>query len=329
MPRESLDPARYPRWVSLAYHRSFRARSSFRWWKPIVAFIVGIGFYYLLTIVYQEVLLLAVEAIGGRQAQVDLVRAVAQNQQNASNPLVMLFTLGSLATMLPSAILAVRILGLGTFGTLASVRGRIRWGWLARCILPGIAYMVITVGLGFVVPASWQGEGASSGGVATPIPALIVSIALIVVFVPFQAAGEEFAFRGFGMQAFGSWVRWPVVGIILPTVGFAFAHNYNVWGKLDVAVLGVSFAYLTWRTGGLEAALVAHVINNVVIFIIAAPVVATSQADGSPVGAGITVVASGVYVLLVTRLARAHRPERVSAVDNSGTTSVVPSTLTE
>jgi len=318
---------RYPRTVSLAYHRLFRARSTYRWWKPLVAFIVGIGFYYAMTIAYQEVLLLIVSAVGGHRAEAELVAAATQNQQNASNPLVMLFTLGSLATMLPSAVLAVRILGLGTFGTLASVAGRIRWRWLARCILPGLVYIGLVVGLGFLVPASWQG-GSGSGGQATPVPALIVSIVLILLFVPLQAAGEEFAFRGFGMQTFGSWFRSPVIAIVVPTVGFAFAHSYNVWGRLDVFALGLSFAYLTWRTGGLEAGVVAHVINNVVVFIMAAPFVATSQSDGSPAGAAITVVSSGVYVLMVTWLARRNEPGREWPVDNAGAASVAPSKLT-
>jgi membrane protease YdiL (CAAX protease family) len=184
--------------------------------------------------------------------------------------------------------------------------------------VPGVVYMAITIGLGLIVPASWQGQSGGGSSQATPPAALAVSIVLIVLLVPFQAAGEEFAFRGLGMQALGSWVRWPIVAIVVPTVGFAFAHNYNVWGKLDVAALGVSFAYLTWRTGGLEAGLVAHVINNVVVFIIAAPVVTSTESNGSPLGAAITVVASAVYVLLVTGLARKHQPERVAPSANPG-----------
>ncbi|BDZ48068.1 CAAX amino protease [Frondihabitans sucicola] len=314
--------------MSLAYHRLFRARSTYRWWKPLVAFVVGIGFYYALQIVYQWIVLLIVGSVGGAGARTELLKAWNHNQQDASNPLVMLFTLGSLATMLPSVIIAVRILGLGSFGTLASVRGRIRWRWLARCIVPGLVYLAVTFGLNYAVPASWQGESNSSGQ-ATPLVPLLVSILLILLFVPLQSAGEEFAFRGFGMQTFGSWFRWPVVGIVVPTVGFAFAHNYNAWGKLDVAALGVSFAYLTWRTGGLEAGLVGHVLNNLLVFILAAPVVATSQSDGSPAGAAITVISSAAYVLMVTWVARKHEPERVSPVDNPGATSVVSPKLAE
>lgn len=297
-----------------AYHRLFRARPRYRWWKPLVALVVGVGIYYALSIVWQEILLLTVDAIGGTQARLDLVADIRRNQQDASNPLVMLFTLGSLALLLPSMIVGVRILGLGPIGQLSSVVARLRWRWLARCIVPAVVYMALQVGLGFVVPASWQGQGSDTAATQTTTPplALFVSIVLILLLVPFQAAGEEFAFRGFGMQALGSWVRWPVVAIVVPTVAFAFAHSYNVWGKLDVATLGVAFAYLTWRTGGLEAGIVAHVVNNVVVFLLAAPVVSTQQADGSPGAFAVTLVASAAYVGLVTLVARRNGPERVA-----------------
>jgi membrane protease YdiL (CAAX protease family) len=304
--------------VTFAYHRMFRILPTYRWWKPLIAILVGGALYYGFTLVYQFIVLGIVGAAGGRQAELDLIHAQAQDQQNASNPLVMLLTLGSLATMLPAVLLAVRIARLGPVGQLASVRGRLRWRWLVRLLIPGIIYMAITIGLGLIVPASWQGDSSGGSGQATPPLALTVSIVLIVLLVPLQAAGEEFAFRGLGMQTLGSWFRWPIIAIVVPTVGFAFAHNYNVWGKLDVAALGVSFAYLTWRTGGLEAGLVAHVINNVVVFILAAPIVTSTESNGSPIGAAITVVASAVYVLLVTYLARKHEPERVAPPSGAG-----------
>lgn len=301
----------------------FRILATYRWWKPLVAIAVGGFLYYALSFVYQEIVLAIVGAAGGRQAELDLIHAQMQDQQNASNPLVMLFTLGSLSTMLPAVLLGVRIARLGTFGQLTSVVGRLRWRWLARLIVPGVVYMAVSIGLGYIVPASWQGDAGGSSEQATPGGALAVSIVLIVLLVPLQAAGEEFAFRGLGMQTLGSWFRWPIIAIVVPTVGFAFAHNYNVWGKLDVAALGVSFAYLTWRTGGLEAGLVAHVINNVVVFILAAPIVTSTESNGSPIGAAITVVASAVYVLLVTLLARKHQPERTAPSTIAGSSGGV------
>lgn len=299
----------YPRNVTFAYHRLFRILPEFRWWKPLAALLMGVSFYYGMTIVYQEVMLGVVQAVGGESARTALVKAALRDQQDASNPLVLLFTLGSLSTMLPAVLIAVRLAGLGRFGQLTSVLGRIRWRWLLRCLIPGVVYAGVTVGLSAVIPDTYGGASSSSAGTPTPMPALILSCIFIVLLVPFQASAEEFAFRGFGMQAVGSYFRWPIVAIILPNIGFALAHNYNIWGQLDVACLGVAFAYLTWRTGGLEAGIIAHVVNNVLVFLLAAPVVATTQAKGSPIGLGITVVASLVYVAIVTWLARRSHPD--------------------
>ncbi|AMM19096.1 hypothetical protein AX769_01790 [Frondihabitans sp. PAMC 28766] len=297
-----------------AYHRLFRILPTYRWWKPIVAAVVAFVLYTVFSFVWQEIVLLVVQSDGGDHARTALLTAWEHDQQNASNPLVMLFTLGSLATMLPAVILAVRILRLGPLGQLTSVVGRLRWRWMLLCLVPSAVYMAIDIGLNQVVPLSWQGADAASSGTgqATPAGALAVSIVLIVILVPVQAAGEEFAFRGLGMQTFGSWFPWPVVAIVVPTVGFAFAHSYNVWGKIDVAALGIAFGYLTWRTGGLEAGLAAHVVNNVVVFVLAAPIVTNTQSNGSPAGAAVSVISSAAYVGMVSWLARKKRPERTA-----------------
>lgn len=316
--------------MSHAYHRMFRAHTGYRWWKPLVAIAIGFALYFGFSLVWQQGLVLIVEAVGGRQAGVDLVDAAQRNPQDSSNPLVMLLTLGALATMVPAVIIAVRLAGLGGWGQLTSVVGRLRWRWLARCIVPGAVFIGVSIGLNVLTSSIWPEQGAvTAPGTATPPAALFASIVIILLFVPLQAAGEEFAFRGLAMQSLGSWVRWPVVAIVVPVVGFAFAHSYNVWGRLDVSALGIAFAYLTWRTGGLEAGIVAHVINNVVVFIIAAPVVQVSQNDGSPIGAGITVVSAGVYVLLVEWQARRHSPQRTGGgpVENASAMSDDPRRL--
>jgi membrane protease YdiL (CAAX protease family) len=106
------------------------------------------------------------------------------------------------------------------------------------------------------------------------------------------------------MQTIGSWLRYPIAAILLPTVGFALGHDYNVWGMLDVAVFGVAAAYLTWRTGGLEAAIVAHVLNNTVLFLLSAPYAGVESSDGSPLALAVTVVSTPLYVWLVLRASR-------------------------
>jgi membrane protease YdiL (CAAX protease family) len=283
-----------------------RILPAYRWWRPLVAATLAAALYLVASFVWQEAVLAVIEVVGGVSARTDLYRAWTDDQQDASNPLVLLFTLGALATMLPAVLVAVRVLRLGSFGRLASVAGRIRWRWLAWCLIPAAVYMAITIGLGLLVPASWQGQDPSTtaDAAATPAVALTFSVVVIILLVPFQAAAEEFAFRGLGLTLFGSWVRSPVLAILLSTAAFMAAHSYNGWGRIDVGALGLAFAYLTWRTGGLEAGIAGHVLNNVVVFLLAAPVVATTQSDGTPIGAAISVVAAAAYVAMVLWLAR-------------------------
>ena len=59
-----------------------------------------------------------------------------------------------------------------------------------------------------------------------------------------------------------------VVGTVLSAATFALAHtSLDPWVLLDLGGMAVACCYLTWRTGGLEAAIVLHVVNNLVIIL--------------------------------------------------------------
>ena len=66
-------------------------------------------------------------------------------------------------------------------------------------------------------------------------------------------------------------MRWrtgsPLIAVALPSFVFAFAHIYEIWGMLSVASMALVAAWLVWRTGGLEAAITLHVVNNIVGFL--------------------------------------------------------------
>ena len=66
-------------------------------------------------------------------------------------------------------------------------------------------------------------------------------------------------------------MRWrtgsPIIAVALPSFVFAFAHIYEIWGMLSVASMALVAAWLVWRTGGLEAAITLHVVNNIVGFL--------------------------------------------------------------
>jgi hypothetical protein len=79
--------------------------------------------------------------------------------------------------------------------------------------------------------------------------------------------GEEFAFRGYLLQAFGALSRRPWVAVLVSALLFALAHGVqNVPLFADRLSFGLLAGYLVVRTGGLEASIALHIWNNLVSF---------------------------------------------------------------
>jgi hypothetical protein len=60
----------------------------------------------------------------------------------------------------------------------------------------------------------------------------------------------------------GRWLRHPAFAILLPVPLFVLGHGYDLLGQIGVGLFAVAAGWLTWRTGGLEAAIALHVVNN-------------------------------------------------------------------
>ncbi|WP_366146391.1 CPBP family intramembrane glutamic endopeptidase [uncultured Pseudokineococcus sp.] len=115
---------------------------------------------------------------------------------------------------------------------------------------------------------------------------------ITVPLTPLQAAGEEHGLRGLIIRVTGGWTRGSraglVLGSVVSSVVFTAAH-----GSADPYVLArhlslaESFAVLTWRTGGLEMAVVLHAVLNVMAFLMSTALrvdVAGAFADRSVAG---------------------------------------------
>ena len=143
-------------------------------------------------------------------------------------------------------------------------------------------------------------------------------VGLVVVSLlttPLQAAGEEVAFRGGLVQSVGSWFRSPLVALVVTTTLsaglFAAAHgSADPWVILELGSLAVYGCYLAWRTGGLEAVLVIHVVNNLLITVSGALLGGLEESyvdqstTGSPVSAGLSILVTGFVTALLLRGAR-------------------------
>ncbi|WP_188192467.1 CPBP family intramembrane glutamic endopeptidase [Nonomuraea sp. SYSU D8015] len=177
----------------------------------------------------------------------------------------MVVMLLSIAAVLPFVFGLAALVQRRRPGTLSSVAGRLRWTWLATCA--GLALLALVAGQTVQVLAlAVSGEGYADmfGWVGWErfLPALIV----IVLLVPFQAAAEEYIFRGWFLQAVGAHVRNPVWGILIGAALFASLHGYSWTGLADVFAFGAVMGWLAVRTGGLEAAIALHVMNNMLAF---------------------------------------------------------------
>ncbi len=68
------------------------------------------------------------------------------------------------------------------------------------------------------------------------------------------------------MQAFGSWIKIPVIPILIQTVFFASMHPYNLTGVIAVAIMGIALGFCAVITKGLESGCALHIANNMTAF---------------------------------------------------------------
>ncbi|MBA3489193.1 MAG: CPBP family intramembrane metalloprotease, partial [Longispora sp.] len=187
-----------------------------------------------------------------------------------------IITLIGLGLGIPIILLAIFLVQRRRMGTISSVLGRLRWSWLMLCSLMAVALLFLQLFLAAVLE-DLLGDSTLADEVATASndwvgwERFIPLALLMLLLVPFQAASEEYFFRGWLMQGIGTYVRSAWWGIIITAVLFSLAHfPESLSGFLTGAWFGLVAAWLTVRTGGLEAAIALHVVNNLVIFLLEA-----------------------------------------------------------
>ncbi|MGN6324829.1 lysostaphin resistance A-like protein [Pseudolysinimonas sp.] len=304
---------------ALRFHRLFRALPRYRWWRSLVAVVLAAIYWLVFQSVWSIVFLVVGIFAGSVTVTLDqdqLLQSITRFLSiDTTNPLSIVAAVGGVATMLPAVLLACLCVGIRPLSVLRSVRFRLRWRWMLLCLLPatGITALALAVGA-FLLPAVGLSEPVQAPTV--PIGTFVVSAIAFLVVTPVQAAAEEFGFRGLVQQAIGGWVKPVWVAILGSTVLFALAHTqYFGWATLDVAVFGGVAAFLTWRTGGLEAGIALHAVNNTLAFLLQATgsLGSTQAVDtehptaGDPLSVLVTVVTMGIYVGIVELLLRRRR----------------------
>lgn len=172
----------------------------------------------------------------------------------------------SLATAIPAAFVIQRVLHGLKPGTLASVRPRLRWGFFGVCLLLALVALFATVVVSQFLPDG--GDGGLGGGLNPWSDRVRDFLLVILLLTPLQAAGEEYLFRGYLTQAVGGLFGSRVVAVTVPAVLFALAHGLGQeWPVFfDRLAFGLVAGVLVLVTGGLEAGIAMHVLNNFLAF---------------------------------------------------------------
>ena len=171
-----------------------------------------------------------------------------------------------LACAIPVTWLLMRVLHGLRPRWLASVAPRLRWRWFLVCFGLSFLSLLATVVVSALMPAS-AGDAEMSGQLNDFTSTTRDFALVLVLLTPLQAAGEEFAFRGYLTQAFGGSFGRPWAAVVGPSLLFALAHGaQSARVFLDRFAFGVVAGVLVIATGGLEAGIAMHVLNNWLAF---------------------------------------------------------------
>ena len=258
-PGEAL-PAR----VGLPYHLLLRGGWA-GWWRPLLG-IVCLAMGMLLVLPLLVMVPFAVYyAATGQEVASSVTRLVDLTQPT---PAGLAYLNLALAGLIPLTWLLVRFLHGLRPRWLSSVFPRLRWKFLLICFGLSFVALFATVVVSALLPQ--QAATSVSGQVNDFTPTLRSFLLVVLFLTPLQAAAEEYAFRGYLTQAFGGLVSSPVVAVGAASFLFALAHGaQDPPVFLDRFAFGIVAGTLVVLTGGLEAGIAMHVLNNWLAFGIA------------------------------------------------------------
>ena len=241
----SENENKFPDYVT--FPRTFE---KYKWYKPLITLVLVIILY----IIFGFILYLVFSAIYGNTV-LDTVMNAGYETLNTSDVSVY-FSYLSIVIFFPAIYIASKIVRDRPFSSYASSRGGWNWKTYFKCLLVPLAiylvYDIISILMG--------NETGSSSQVSA------IAFIISTILIPVQCIAEEYAFRGLLMQSLGSWLKIPILAIIVQALIFGIAHPYNSLGVIAIAVSGVIYGLLAWRTNGLEAGAAIHSINNLAAF---------------------------------------------------------------
>ncbi|RPF21923.1 membrane protease YdiL (CAAX protease family) [Myceligenerans xiligouense] len=243
-----VTPSREPITSGVQYHRVLAGEKR-RIGRGVLAIVLLVGGLFT---AIQLAYLLAV-----------WVEGLLGSEQGAYSPLTLGAGLAATALLTPWSMLIQRWLYGVPGPSLHSVVSRFRFDLFGRALIAIVPLFVIAIGITeYLDPrptVSWS---------HADIVGLFV---VVVLLVPLQSAGEEYGLRGLVFRIAGSWVhgRWTslILGTIVSSAIFAVIHvAADPWWNVFYLVFSITASFMTWRTGGVEYAVVMHAVYNVLTF---------------------------------------------------------------
>lgn len=217
----------------------------------------------------------------------------------------------ALASLIVVVLVLARYLNHRVPRWVASVQPGIRWRFgllvgLVAVVVLNLTQLLVRGGANahYIVPRHWWAW-----------------LLAIIITSPFQAIAEEMFFRGYLMNVIsGLSVNLPEkagcwTSVVVSALVFAFMHGtQNAWLFADRFAFGLLAGWLVIVTGGLEAGVAAHVVNNLFVFGYAVFLGGVSQARGMTamswvdaawdVGGFLTIALAGWWIGSLMRVAR-------------------------
>lgn len=215
------------------------------WWRPLVELILALvllvaltsaatGLFYL----YEQVAQPGISAFD----EFDF----------ADHPYLACVTFIGWVAAIPAGFIAARLTGRDP-RALWSVERRFRWKNFGLALLPALVFLGAE---GIYAALNSDRSGAAVGLVN------IGALAVIIAMAPLQSLSEELFFRGSLVQIIGQWFSPALVAYFLPFLFFLSGHHYGWKGMVSVGVFAACAMFLTYTTGGIEAAAAVHAVGN-------------------------------------------------------------------
>jgi len=238
---------------------------TYGWWKSLLGLLLaGATWLFLSVVLIVVTIIVAGGGDGGRSFLDDLAG------DPLGSPTALLIVNLNLAALIPSVWVAVLAVHQERLGWVSSVARRLRWRLLLG--FGGVATVLLGFGLllGYLIVDPVGGTGATSydGGFVAGM------LAVVLLTTPLQAAGEEYLFRGYLSQVIAGWIPARLAGAIVAAAVtgllFALAHgSQDLPTFASRLAFGLTASLAVYLTGGLEAAIAYHTMNNVLLFLLA------------------------------------------------------------